>query len=210
MIPVRALRPFVRRRVLREDGAPRCELCAVPIDTEHRHLVDRQRRRICCACPACAVLFDHEAARGFRSVPRRVLRDQAGAIEERDLLAAGIPVRLAFLFLHGDRQRWIAIYPSPAGSTEVELEEAQAAHLLAASPLFAEAQADVEAVLLHGPRGSSRIEALLVPIDRCYELTASLRRHWKGFEGGREVHEAIGAFFAALQAASRELPRRAT
>ena len=38
-----------------------------------------------------------------------------------------------------------------------------------------------------------------MPIDACYELVGHLRRLWRGFDGGREAHEAIDAFFAGLR-----------
>ncbi len=65
---------------------------------------------------------------------------------------------------------------------------------------------DVEALLVHrtdGPGGSCH----LVPIDACYELVGRLRTVWRGFDGGREAHEAMDAFFAHVQARSRPAPR---
>jgi hypothetical protein len=42
-----------------------------------------------------------------------------------------------------------------------------------------------------------------VPIDACYELVGHLRQLWRGFDGGREAHEAMGAFFGRVRARSR-------
>ncbi len=42
-----------------------------------------------------------------------------------------------------------------------------------------------------------------MPIDACYELVGHLRRLWKGFDGGREAHDALDAFFARVRARAR-------
>ncbi len=39
-----------------------------------------------------------------------------------------------------------------------------------------------------------------MPIDACYELVGRLRRLWKGFDGGSEVHRALDAFFDTVGA----------
>jgi hypothetical protein len=46
----------------------------------------------------------------------------------------------------------------------------------------------------------------LVPIDACYELVGQLRGQWRGFDGGREAHDAIEAFFSRVRARSRPVP----
>src|SRR5919112_4086182 len=53
----------------------RCELCSEAISPEHRHLLDVSTREIMCACRACSILFDREAARGgkYRLIPDRRL-----------------------------------------------------------------------------------------------------------------------------------------
>ena len=58
-------------------------------------------------------------------------------------------------------------------------------------------------------RRDGTASAILVPIDACYELVGRLRQLWRGFDGGREAHEALDAFFADVRAsARRERPRR--
>jgi hypothetical protein len=42
-----------------------------------------------------------------------------------------------------------------------------------------------------------------VPIDACYELVGRLRTLWRGFDGGREAHDAMDAFFAHVAERSR-------
>jgi hypothetical protein len=38
-------------------------------------------------------------------------------------------------------------------------------------------------------------ECYIVPIDACYELVGQLRVLWRGFDGGREAHQALDRFF---------------
>ena len=45
-------------------------------------------------------------------------------------------------------------------------------------------------------RQTAGFECYRLPIDRCYELVGLLRLHWRGFDGGDDVHAAIAAFFA--------------
>lgn len=46
-------------------------------------------------------------------------------------------------------------------------------------------------------------ECYLVPIDACYELVGLVRTHWRGFDGGQEVWDAIEAFFAGRRERSK-------
>jgi hypothetical protein len=51
--------------------------------------------------------------------------------------------------------------------------------------------------------GAFSPEAYLVPIDACYELVGQLRQLWRGFDGGREAHQAMDAFFDDIRAKAR-------
>jgi hypothetical protein len=62
---------------------------------------------------------------------------------------------------------------------------------------------DVEALLVN--RTEAGPECFLVPIDACYELVGRVRRGWKGFDGGTEVWQDIGAFFDGLRERSRPM-----
>jgi len=74
----------------------RCELCGAEIADEHRHILDISARRPLCACRACAVLFDRDAAGGdhFRLIPER--RQRVEGLDDRAWDAIDIPVGLAF------------------------------------------------------------------------------------------------------------------
>jgi hypothetical protein len=189
----------------------RCELCGNAVDAVHAHVVDLERRGLCCACRACALLFGRAGmpTGRYRTVPDRVLVEPDFQLTEARWETLGIPVRLAFVFFNSSLERWIGVYPSPAGPTESEVSLAGWTELGAGSALIGSLEPDVEALLVHGARGQQRFECFLVPIDACYELVARVRRHWKGFDGGPVARQEIEAFFVGLRARSRSVAERA-
>jgi hypothetical protein len=184
----------LRRYVVPEARPASCELCGAPLGESHRHVVERARRGVSCACWACAVLFTDGDR--FRTVPERVLADATFDPAPEAWAALGVPVRLSFLVRHDGA--WTASYPSPAGPVEAPLDEAAAAALVAMTPLAALALDDVEALLLRRPR-----DCLLVPVDACYELAGKIRRTWRGFTGGADAERAIDELCAELRARVR-------
>jgi hypothetical protein len=192
-----------------QDGTTfeRCEMCTAPIDEhEHSHVVHLEKRALMCTCRPCAMLFtERGAARGrYRAVPDRYLRDPGFTMSEMQWDELQIPVRMAFFFHNSDLERPLAFYPSPAGATESLLPMDAWHDGLGASALARAMEFDVEALLVR--KVDSVTEALLVPIDVCYELVGLVRMHWKGFDGGSEAWERIDAFFADLAEKARELP----
>jgi hypothetical protein len=200
----------------------RCELCGNPCGPEgtvaqpgHGHVADLEHRSIRCVCRPCYLLFTQRGAAGgrYHSVPERFVH-----VPEPDLTPAQwetlqIPVRIAFLFRNAEMAgtgEWVAFYPSPAGATQSLLELDSWADVVAANPVFATAEPDVEAVLVQrtgngpGNGAGTGFEAFVVPITACYELVARVRMHWQGFDGGEAVHAQIAAFFAALRERSGE------
>jgi hypothetical protein len=99
----------------------------------------------------------------------------------------------------------VAFYPGPAGATESELPLPAWNRMVARDPRLAVLRPDVEALLVRR-RSPGPASCHLVPIDACYELVGQLRGRWRGFDGGREAHEAIDAFFSTVQARSRPVP----
>ncbi|MFC9292569.1 DUF5947 family protein [Streptomyces sp. NPDC057011] len=195
--PRRGLRRFTGPRPPRPE---RCELCAVAVPEDgHRHLVETEKRTLVCACTACALLFDRPGAAGGRylAVPDRYLADPGHRLDEGAWERLGIPVAVAFFFRNAALDRLVALYPSPAGATESELDPATWESVLGASRLSALLQPDVEALLLH--RSQGRTTCHLVPIDICYELVGRMRLLWQGFDGGAEARAALDAFFAQVE-----------
>jgi Family of unknown function (DUF5947) len=191
-----ALRRFARRR----PSGERCDLCAGELAADHQHLIEPSSRRLLCCCNACVLLFSGQQSARYRRVPRRVqvLRDFALTDAQWDDLL--IPINLAFFFRSSTAGRVVAAYPSPAGATESLLTLEAWQELEQANPVLRELEPDVEALLVHrvGPaRGFYRVS-----IDECYKLVGLIRSNWRGLSGGAEVWEAIGRFFAELNARS--------
>ncbi len=102
----------------------------------------------------------------------------------------------------------LACYPSPAGATESELDLGHWSDGVGAGRLAALLEPDVEALLVRrGTGNDAATRCVLVPVDACYRLVGLVRRHWRGFDGGPEAWAQIDAFFDAVEARSREVPR---
>ncbi|MFE0516568.1 DUF5947 family protein [Streptomyces sp. NPDC058964] len=195
------LRRFLTERPPQQE---RCGLCSAVVDEEeHRHLVDTEQRALVCACPSCFLLMDRPGAREgrFRPVPDRYLTDPGHRLDDQAWDTLRIPVGVAFFFRNSELDRLVALYPSPAGATESELEPEAWAGVLAATGLAGLLEPDVEALLLR--RTDAGIECHLVPIDSCYELVGRMRLLWTGFDGGAEARAALDAFFARVAGLAR-------
>lgn len=188
----------------RAAASEQCDLCAAPIASSHRHVLDLRNRELMCSCRPCSLLFDREAAgRGnYRLVPERRLRLETFELSELDWERLRIPVEMAFFFHHSGEGRVMAFYPSPMGPTESQLELATWDELERANPILRTMEPDVEALLVNRARGARK--HWLVPIDDCYALVGVIRTRWRGFTGGKEVWQEIDRFFAALDAKAKE------
>jgi hypothetical protein len=188
-----SLRRFVRPRATRE----RCDLCSVELAEEHAHLVESASRRLCCACDACAVLFDSQAAGTYRRVPRDVWLLDDFRLSDVQWAGLQLPIELAF-FLHSTpAKRVVALYPSPGGATEA-LPPPEAWEALADdNPVLRRLEPDVEALLVN--RLAAAPEYYRVGIDQCYRLVGVVRTHWRGLSGGTAVWQEIARFFATLK-----------
>ena len=185
------------RVIRRAGGRPepvgeRCDLCAVELPDQHRHLLDTERREIRCVCPACSLLFSREGASDghYRLVPRRRLR-----LPEVDTRSLGVPVGLAFFIPRSDGTV-DAHYPSPAGATRWDVDQAAWRDVVARCALLADMTPEVEALLVNIARGHS--DHWLVPIDDCFTLVSLVRQEWRGLSGGTRVWPGIDRFFADL------------
>ena len=197
------------RRAAAESAAvrERCDLCSVPIPDEHRHLLDLHTRELRCACRACSLLFDREAAGRdhYRLIPDRRLRLEDFELGDALWDELHIPVDMAFFFHDSGAGRVVAFYPSPMGATESLLELSAWAELEDANPVLGELKPDVEALLVNRARGAR--DHWLVPIDECFSLVGLIRTNWRGFTGGREVWDKLGHFFEQLDARSKPAAR---
>jgi hypothetical protein len=173
----------------------RCELCAEMLAERHGHLVDLDSRSLLCACRPCTLLFTREGAAGgrYRAVPERYLAVTDFSLGPSEWAALQIPVGVAFFLTNARLDRTTAFYPSPAGATECELELDTWAEVLDANPVLKTMEPDVEAALVR--TGAATSECFVVPIDACYELVGTLRKLWRGFDGGAEARAELEAYF---------------
>jgi hypothetical protein len=194
---LRALERFARSARRAREGQ-RCELCALAIAAEHRHVVDCTARKLLCACTPCVLAFAKDHGR-FRSVPEQVRIDPKWTIDERRLEALGVPVGLAFFLHPSSTGRWMAVFPSPAGATEADLEPDAWESFARGSTLATSVSDDVEALFVRRTR-DGKCSCFVVPVDVCYELTALLRSRWKGIDGGDDARAAVDDFVSRLAA----------
>jgi uncharacterized protein DUF5947 len=188
-----ALHRAIRRSAARSAATEeRCDMCSATVPENHRHVLDEQRDELLCACQACTLLFQRDAAgRGhFRLVPDTRIR-----LPELTPSELGVPVGMAFFVREPDGSI-SAHYPSPMGATRWDVDAGTWQLLEQRCPALRELAPRVQALLLNTARGAA--EHWIVPIDDCYRLVALVRREWKGLSGGSEVWPAIERFFAAL------------
>lgn len=189
------------------DAEEHCELCNAPIPAVHRHMLELSSRELVCACRPCSVLFDREGAGGghYKLVPERRLRLDDFAIDDAAWEELRIPVDMAFFFHSSAAGRVLAYYPGPMGPTESELQLSAWREIERATPLLAELEPDVEALLVN--RVGDEHRHWLVPLDECYSLVGVIRMHWKGLSGGKLVWQEIERFFAELDRRARSATR---
>jgi hypothetical protein len=207
-LPIATLRRIATTRRAAYDGE-RCEMCAEPIGDRHQHVVDLETRGLLCTCRGCYLLFTTDGARQrHRAVPERYLSFPGFRLGPGQWEDLEIPVGLAFFFHNSVQGRTIAFYPGPAGATESELPLAAWQSVVADNPGLALVDPDTEALMIRAPgAGRPLAEALLVPIDACYELVGALRQVWRGFDGGQDAYARIESWFDGVRARSRPAVR---
>lgn len=174
----------------------RCDLCALPIASEHPHLFDRERRSITCACHPCATLFEVIEGRRYRRIQPAVRRLAGMTLDDAAWTSLGIPVGLAYLapLSNGDI---VAACPGPAGPATSRVDPAAWSAVVAQQPGLSNLEPDVEAWLVNRIGPESRYYR--VSIDHCYRLAGLVRSRWNGVGGGPAVAATIAEFFQALE-----------
>ncbi len=187
----------VHRFVRDDDTAQQCELCSAWIADAHQHLIEVHARRLVCCCQACALLFGHNDAAKYRTIPQR--RDPLPDFRITDAQwdALAVPINIAFFVRSSARSGVMAFYPSPAGATESQLDLEAWQELEADNPVLAQLEPDSEALLVN--RVETARAYYRVSIDHCYQLVGLIRAGWRGVSGGAKVWEAIHQFFDALE-----------
>jgi Fe-S cluster biogenesis protein NfuA len=175
-----------------------CELCGREIAAPHKHLIHLGERRIVCTCATCWSLRSGDAE--FRPVgSRRVWLDDVRITDEQ-WAAFEIPIGLAFFMISSVTGSVIALYPSPAGATESELDLEAWADVCAANPQL-ELEPDSEALIVN--RLADPPQQMIAPIDAAYGLVGVVKSSWEGIAGGSGLASAVAEYLEGL----RELPK---
>jgi Fe-S cluster biogenesis protein NfuA len=172
-----------------------CELCPIGISGEHKHLIHLEERRIVCVCATCWALRSGDAE--FRPVGnRRVWLDDLRITPEQ-WAAFQIPIGLAFFMISSVTGTVIALYPSPAGATESELDLRAWSSVCAANPEL-QLEPDSEALVVN--RLADPPQHMIVPIDAAYGLVGVVKSSWEGITGGAGVAGAVADYLEELRA----------
>ena len=70
--------------------------------------------------------------------------------------------------------------------------------MVALNPVLATLEPDIEGLVVN--RLSDPPAYAIAPIDRCYELTGTVKAAWDGISGGARVVSAVSEFFDGLRA----------
>jgi hypothetical protein len=176
-----------------------CDLCGKGLDPDHRHLLHLVERRILCACESCVALRGGDPE--LRPTGTRTIW-----LDDFDLPAElwasfGIPIGLAFFLDSSVSGGIVAMYPSPAGATESELELGTWRELRRLNPVLMGLDSDGEALIVN--RMADPPQYAIAPIDECYRLVGMIKLSWEGISGGDGVERAIAEFFAELRERAR-------
>jgi hypothetical protein len=182
----------------------RCDMCSVVIPSDHRHLLHVEDRVIVCTCETCRALFAGEGS--YRPTGSRTVWLPELDLSDEHWASFRIPIGLAFFFHSSTGGAegtggLVAFYPSPAGTTECELDLGPRQQLVAANPVLEGLEPDAEALIVNR-LGRARQHAI-VPIDECYRLVGLVRVSWEGSSGGTGMHDAVARFFAETEERAR-------
>lgn len=194
---IRELRRLANRQLdeTAAESEERCDLCSATIPADHRHLLHVEERRIVCTCETCRALFAGDGP--YRPTGTRTVWLDELELPDELWASFRIPIGLAFFFESSTAGGVVAFYPSPAGTTECELDLGPWEALVAANPILDGLEPDAEALIVNR-LGGARQHAI-VPIDECYRLVGLVRASWEGISGGTRIETAVAGFFAELE-----------
>ncbi len=192
-----AARPQIadRRSQTGVSGEEQCDLCGKPLDHDHRHLLHLVDRRILCTCESCLALRGGDAE--LRPTGTRVVWLDDFDLSDELWSSFGIPIGLAFFIDSTVTGGVAALYPSPAGATESEIEPMTWNELRVQNPVLMGLEPDSEALIVN--RMVDPPQHAIAPIDQCYRLVGLVKVNWSGISGGAGLGRAIAAFFDELR-----------
>jgi hypothetical protein len=172
-----------------------CDLCGIGIPDDHRHLLHLVERRIVCSCESCWAMRSGEG--DYRPTGNRTVWLPDLDVPDDLWASFQIPIGLAFFMDSTVTACVVALYPSPGGATESELHFDSWSRMRRLNPVLEGLEADIEGLVVN--RLSDPPAYAIAPIDKCYELTGTIKAHWEGISGGSGVEAAVAAFFEALR-----------
>jgi hypothetical protein len=177
------------------DSGPRCALCPLSLAEDHKHLLDLEERRIICVCPTCWSVRSGDAR--YRPTGSRTLWLEPFELSDELWAAFQIPIGLAFFLRSTTTGGIVAMYPSPAGATESELDLYAWDRLVAANPVLDDLDPDAEALIVN--RMTAPHAYAIAPLDDCYRLVGIVKATWEGITGGSAMEEAVQHYFDDLR-----------
>jgi hypothetical protein len=172
-----------------------CDVCGKGIPAEHRHLLHLTERYILCACESCVAIRGGDG--DYRPTGTRTVWLEDFTFPDELWATFAIPIGLAFFLISSSVGSVVAMYPSPAGATESELELGAWQELVEHNPELV-LEPDAEALVVN--RTADPHQHAIAPIDECYRLVGLVKTSWEGISGGQGPEEAIASFFGELQA----------
>jgi hypothetical protein len=192
-----------RRAADESDAEERCDLCGTGIQSKHNHLLQLSERRILCVCASCWA--EGAADPEMRPTGNRALWLEGFELPGDLWARLEIPIGLAFFLRSTGTGGVVALYPSPAGATESELDLKAWDELCEANPVLETLEADTEALIVN--RISDPPQFAVAPIDQCYALVGAIKASWEGISGGDAVERAVPRFFDELRERARVIAR---
>jgi Fe-S cluster biogenesis protein NfuA/nitrite reductase/ring-hydroxylating ferredoxin subunit len=172
-----------------------CELCPVGLSERHQHLLNLVERRIVCVCSTCWSL--HSGDPEYRATGGRTVWLDDFALDDEAWSGFQIPIGLAFMMKSSLEGQTIALYPSPAGVTEAELDVLAWTRMTADNPVLEDLAPDAEALIVN--RLADPPVHVIAPLDDCYRLVGMIKSRWTGINGGPELSATVDEFFAGLR-----------
>lgn len=172
-----------------------CELCGISLSENHRHLLHLTERRILCACATCWAQRSGDPE--LRPTGSRVVWLGDFELPEELWARLEIPIGLSFFMMSSVAEAVVAMYPSPAGATESELDLVAWQELSELNPILTGIEPDAEALVVN--RITEPHSYVIAPIDECYALVGAIKMNWEGISGGPVLEKTVPAFFDDLR-----------
>jgi len=181
-----------------------CELCGTELPPNHRHLLQLTERRILCSCSTCWAQRSGDPE--LRPTGSRIAWLEDFEMPEEVWAKLQVPIGLAFFMRSSVAEAVVAMYPSPAGATESELDLIAWQELESLNPILTGIEPDAEALVVN--RISDPHQFVIAPIDECYGLVGAIKMSWEGISGGPAIEREVPAFFDEMRRRAEAAPAK--